>query len=103
MFAVIKTGGKQYIVTPNQKLRVEKLDTTGDSIEFSDVLLVEKDGKVTVGNPIVADAKVTAKITKQDRAKKVTILKYKSKTRYQVKKGHRQPFTEIQITDILSK
>ncbi|HNZ84053.1 MAG TPA: 50S ribosomal protein L21 [Candidatus Pacearchaeota archaeon] len=103
MFAVIKTGGKQYIVAPNQKLRVEKLESKDENIEFLDVLLIEKDGKIEVGNPMISEAKVTAKITKQDRAKKVTVLKYKSKTRYQVKKGHRQPFTEVQIVDILSK
>ena len=103
MFAVIKTGGKQYIVAPNQKLRVEKLESKDENIEFSDILLIEKDGKVDIGTPTISGAKVTAKITKQDRAKKITVLKYKSKTRYQIKKGHRQPFTEVQIIDILSK
>ncbi len=103
MFAVIKTGGKQYIVTPNQKLRIEKLSAQGEDVEFSEVLLVENNGKVEVGTPFISGAKVLAKITKQDRAKKVTVLKYKSKTRYQIKKGHRQPYTEVQITDIVSK
>ncbi len=99
--AVIKTGGKQYIVTPGQKLKIEKLDVEeGKEVEFPEVLLLEKNKKLEIGTPFVKGAKVKAKVLKQDKAKKITIFKYKPKKRYKVKKGHRQPFTEIEITKI---
>lgn len=100
MFAVIKTGGKQYVVTPNQKLKVEKLETTGDKVEFAEVLLIADGANITVGKPTIAGAKVTAKLLSQGKAKKINVIKYKSKSRYQVKKGHRQPYTEVLIEDI---
>jgi len=103
MFAVIKTGGKQYLVSPGDKIKIEKVDTPeGKDVTFKEVLLLEKGKTLKIGTPLVKGAKVTAKILKQDRAKKVTILKYKAKKRYQVKKGHRQPFTEVEILKILS-
>ena len=103
MFAVIRTGGKQYLVSPGDKIKIEKLDIPeGKDITFKEVLLLEKNKVLKVGTPLVKGAKVTAKILKQDRAKKVTILKYKAKKRYQVKKGHKQPFSEIEILKILS-
>lgn len=99
--AVIKTGGKQYLVGPGQKLKVEKLDAKeGGKIIFSEVLLVTDDKKVEIGTPLVKGAKVEAKALKQGREKKVLVFKYHAKTRYRKKKGHRQPFTEIEITKI---
>ncbi len=101
MFAVIKTGGKQYLVSPGSKIKIEKIDgNEGKEVSFSDVFLVDKQNKLEIGQPKVKGAKVMAKIIKQDRDKKVTVLKYKPKVRYKVKKGHRQPFTQIEITKI---
>jgi len=101
MFAVIRTGGKQYLVSPGDKIKVEKLDKEeGKEITFTDVLLLEKNNKLEIGNPKVKGAKVVAKILKQDKAKKIIVLKYKPKSRYKKKTGHRQPFTEIEILKI---
>lgn len=103
MLAVIKTGGKQYLVSPGDKIKVEKLDKKeGQEIVFSDVLLVEKNKKIEIGTPKVKEAKVGAKILKHGKGDKVIIFKYKSKKRYKRKIGHRQPFTEIEIVDIKS-
>jgi len=101
MLAVIKTGGKQYLVQPGDKIKIEKLDQAeGEEVIFSDVLLVEKDKKVEIGNPLVKNAKVQAKVLSQGKADKVIVFKYKAKKRYSRKIGHRQPFTEIEIIDI---
>ena len=102
MLAVIKTGGKQYIVTPKQKLKIEKIeDKEGKEITFKEVLLVEKQKKLEIGDPLVKGATVVGKIIKQGKAKKVIIFKYKPKTRYRKKTGHRQHFTEIEILKII--
>ncbi|MBU1102333.1 50S ribosomal protein L21 [Patescibacteria group bacterium] len=99
--AIIKTGGKQYKVSPGKKIRIEKLDgKEGGSINFDDVLLVADDKDVKIGQPRVEGAKVTGKILKQDRADKVIVFKYKSKKRYHVKRGHRQPFSLVEIETI---
>ncbi|KPJ57057.1 50S ribosomal protein L21 [Parcubacteria bacterium DG_74_2] len=104
MLAVIKTGGKQYLVFPGQKIKIEKIDKKeGQEIVFGEVLLLQKRGGIEIGNPLVKGAKVIGKITKQGKRKKITVLKYKPKTRYRVKKGHRQLFTEVEITKIESK
>lgn len=101
MLAVIKTGGKQYIVEPGQKIKIEKLEgKEGEEITFKDVLLVEKGNSIEIGTPFVSGAKVSGKILKQGRDKKVVIFRYKSKIRYQKKKGHRQPFSFVQIDKI---
>lgn len=101
MLAVIKTGGKQYIVKPGDKLKVEKLDKKeGEDIVFSDVLLVEKNKKIDIGSPMVKDATVSAKVLEHGKADKVIVFKYKSKKRYRRKIGHRQPYTKIEITKI---
>jgi large subunit ribosomal protein L21 len=101
MLAIIKTGGKQYNVSPGQKIKIEKLvGNEGDAITLGDVLLMADDKDVKIGQPKVEGVKVTAKILKQDRVKKVTILKFKPKKRYQVKRGHRQPYTLIEIENI---
>jgi large subunit ribosomal protein L21 len=101
MLAVIKTGGKQYIVTPGQKIKIEKISKKEEGeITFDEVLLLEKNKKVEIGTPLVKGAKVTGKILKQGKGKKVIAFKYKAKKREKTKKGHRQPFTEVQIAKI---
>lgn len=101
MIAVIKTGGKQYLVKPGDKLKIEKLEKKeGSAISFSDVLLVEKNKKLQIGTPKVKEVKVEAKVLKHGKGKKVIVFKYKPKKRYSRKLGHRQPFTEIEITGI---
>jgi large subunit ribosomal protein L21 len=103
MLAVIRTGGKQYLCTPGQKLKIEKLNKKeGAEVTFNEILLVEKGKKVEIGTPLVKGAKVTGKVLKQGKGKKVIVFKYKAKKRYKVKKGHRQPFTEVEITKIES-
>jgi len=101
MLAVIKTGGKQYKVAPGKKIKVEKLDAQeGDSITFDEVLLIGDDKIVDIGSPVIEGAKVHGKVIKQGRGEKLVIFKFKPKKRYKVKKGHRQSFTEVEITDI---
>ncbi len=101
MFAVIKTGGKQYRVSPGTKLKIEKIDATdGAAIHFDEVLLVANGEKVEIGKPLVKGAKVSAKIIKQARERKKIVFKYHAKSRYRKKKGHRQHFTEVEITKI---
>lgn len=102
-FAVIKTGGKQYPVTPGQTLKIEKLPAQAEeskTITFDEVLLVVDGDKVKVGTPTVAGAKVMAERVSDGKAKKVTVLRYKNKINYKKVKGHRQPFTEVKITEI---
>lgn len=99
--AIIRTGGKQYLVEPGKKIKVEKIESEeGSEVAFEDVLLLEKGKKVEVGKPLVKGAKVMGKVLKQDKNKKVIIFKYKPKTRYKKKAGHRQPYTEVEITKI---
>jgi len=101
MLAVIKTGGKQYLVTPGMKIKIEKIDKKeGSEITFPEVLLLEKNKRIEIGTPILKGVKVKGKILRQGKAKKVIIFKYKPKKRYKVKKGHRQPFTEVEILAI---
>jgi|SRR3989338_1704203 len=99
MFAVIKTGGKQYKVAEGDVLRVEKLETDGQEVVFDKVLLVVN-GEVKVGKPVVSGAKVSAKVLEEGKGDKKMVFRYKSKTRQHKKKGHRQPYTKIQITKI---
>lgn len=101
MFAVIETGGKQYLVREKQKLRVEKLDgEAGGKLAFDKVLLIVDDKGADIGRPYLSNAKVEGEILGEGRGKKITMMKYHSKTRYRRKKGHRQSFTEVQITSI---
>lgn len=101
--AIIKTGGKQYIVSPKQTIKVEKLEgKEGDKVEFAEVLLFEDKKIIEIGKPFIKGAKVLATITKQGRGDKIIVFKYKAKKRYQKKAGHRQYFTEIQINEILA-
>ena len=102
--AVIKTGGKQYIVTPEQRLKIEKLkEEPGKEVVFDQVLLVQKGEKTEIGFPLVKGAKVKAKVLAQGKGKKITIIKFKPKVRYRKKMGHRQPYTEVKILTIDSK
>ena len=100
-YAVIQTGGKQYRVQPGDTIRVESLrGDEGDAVELTDVLMVSQDGNVTLGTPTVAGAKVTAEVVGNGRGKKIVVFKYKAKTRYRKKNGHRQPYTELRVTGI---
>ena len=104
MLAVIKTGGKQYLVKPGAKIKIEKIDKKeGQDIIFGQVLLLEKNKKLQIGTPLVKGVKVKATVLEQGRGKKVIVFKYKAKKRYKVKKGHRQPFTQVEIKEILEK
>lgn len=103
MFAIIRTGGKQYLVSPGDKIEIEKIDKKEEKeIIFQEVLLLEKNRKLEIGTPLVKGAKVTAKILKQGKGKKVIIFKHKPKKHYKVKKGHRQLLTQIEITNIVT-
>jgi large subunit ribosomal protein L21 len=101
MLAVIKTGGKQYLVEKGTKVKIEKIEgTIGEKAIFSEVLMRGDAKKVVVGTPFLKDVVVEGKIIKQAKAKKVTGVKHKAKKRYKVKFGHRQQFTEVEITKI---
>jgi large subunit ribosomal protein L21 len=101
MYAIIATGGKQYRVQEGDLLFVEKLTAEADStVEINEVLAVSKDGKLTVGSPVVDGAKVTATVVKHGKAKKILVFKYKRKKDYRRKQGHRQPYTQIKIEKI---
>jgi large subunit ribosomal protein L21 len=100
MYAIIKTGGKQYRVQQGDELRVEKLDAkVGDKVVFDEVVAVGGD-KLVVGTPFVEGYAVKAEVLEQGKADKVIIFKYKAKKDYRRKNGHRQPFTLVKITDI---
>lgn len=101
MLAVIKTGGKQYLVSPNQKIKIEKIKTeVNKEVVFNEVLLLENNGEVKIGTPTIEKAIVKGIVLAQDKADKVIVFKYKSKKRQRTKKGHRQPYTEVKITEI---
>jgi large subunit ribosomal protein L21 len=100
MYAVIKTGGKQYRVVEGQKLRVEKLSgSAGDKVTFNEVLLVGGNTP-KIGRPFVSGAAVAAEITGQDRGEKIIVFKFRRRKNYRRKNGHRQWFTEVKITGI---
>ncbi|MCB9595890.1 MAG: 50S ribosomal protein L21 [Sandaracinaceae bacterium] len=100
MYAVIRTGGKQYRVSAGDRIRVEKLPgDVGAELTIDDVLMLGGD-KVAVGSPTVGGASVKAKIVAQDRAKKVIVFKYRRRKGYRKKAGHRQPYTELEITGV---
>lgn len=101
MFAIIKTGGKQYRVAEGDILRVELLEKDPkQAVTFEEVLLIDKDGDLKVGQPVVKGAKVEAEVITHDRAKKVIIFKKKRTTTYQRTQGHRQGYTEVRIKAI---
>ncbi len=101
MYAVIKTGGKQYRVAQGDTLRLETLDgSAGDAIEFDQVLMVGEGADVKIGTPLVAGSKVTATIKSQGRGKKVEIIKFRRRKHHMKRMGHRQNYTEVEITGI---
>jgi large subunit ribosomal protein L21 len=103
MLAVIKTGGKQYQVKKGDVLKIEKLPETqaGEKVIFDQVLLVADKDSLTMGNPLVAKAKVEATLVRNFKDKKIDVYKYKNKTRYSRKYGHRQQLTEVKIENII--
>lgn len=101
MHAVIRTGGKQYRVTPGDIFEVEKIDgNVGDVLSLTDVLLVSNGDSVQIGQPIVDGATVTAKITGQHRGEKIMVFRYRPKKRIRVRRGHRQYLTRLEIQSI---
>jgi large subunit ribosomal protein L21 len=101
MYAIVRTGGKQYQVACGDQVRVEKLEgNIGDSIDLSDVLMVVDGDSIKVGQPVLENAKVTAKIAEQGRAKKIIIFKKKRRQGYRLKRGHRQSYTALKIEAI---
>lgn len=100
MYAVIQTGGKQYQVSEGDRLRIEKIEgDVGSEVNFDDVRMIGGE-QVKIGTPLVAGAKVSAKILAQDKAKKIIVFKFKRRKGYRRKNGHRQSFTEVQITKV---
>ncbi len=103
MYAIIKSGGKQYKVEPGMVIKVEKLDAeVGSEVAF-EALLTSDGKKVAVGDPILKDVAVKGKVLAQDKAKKVIVFKYKPKKDYRKKQGHRQPYTKVEITQVGSE
>lgn len=99
--AVIETGGKQYLVTEGTVLTVEKIEVEkGGSVTFDKVLLTDDGSSTKVGAPYISGVKVSAEIVAEGREKKITVIRYRPKSRHFVKKGHRQPFTKVKITSV---
>jgi large subunit ribosomal protein L21 len=102
MYAVVRSGGKQYSVRQGQQLDVESLTgVEGDQLELTDVLLVGNGDQIVLGTPTVPGARIVVEVLGQKRQKKVTIFKYKRKTRYRRTIGHRQPFTRLAVREII--
>ena len=101
MYAIVRTGGKQYQVACGDRLRVEKLaGNVGDTVDLDDVLMVVDGEETKVGTPVLENAKVVAKIAEQGRAKKVIVFKKKRRKGYRLRRGHRQSYTALQIEEI---
>ena len=101
MYAVFRTGGKQYRASEGDLLRVERLDAEeGATIEFDEVLLVGEGANVQLGSPLLSGGMVKARVTSQGRSKKIVVLKFRRRTNYKRVKGHRQHYTEIEVTSI---
>lgn len=101
MYAIIETGGKQYRVSEGSICRVEKLPAeAGEEIVFDQVLAVKNEDKMEIGTPYLQGAKVSARVLSQGKGKKIIVFKYKPKTNYRKKQGHRQPFTQVLIQKI---
>ncbi len=101
VYAVIRSGGKQYRVSPGQRVTLERLaGDAGDAVTFDDVLLVQGGGEVAVGTPTLASATVSGEIVEQGRGKKVRVFKYKNKTRYRRLRGHRQLQTRVLVNEV---
>ena len=101
MYAIIKTGGKQYRVEEGQIIKIEKLSAEeGDNVEFDRILALSDDNGFKAGSPTVEGASVKGKVIEQGKNKKIIVFKYKPKIRYRKKTGHRQPYTKVLIEDI---
>ncbi|MGR6835379.1 50S ribosomal protein L21 [Syntrophomonas erecta] len=101
MYAVIKTGGKQYKVNEGSVLKVEKLDVQpGETVTLDQVLMIADENGVRVGDPVLSNARVTAEVLEQGKNKKIIVFKYKKRKKYRRKYGHRQPFTRIRVQKI---
>jgi large subunit ribosomal protein L21 len=102
MFAVIRSGGKQYRVTPGQTVRLETVvGDVGSKVELKEVLLVDNDGSLQIGAPLVANARIEATVVEQDRKKKILVFKKKRKKQYRRTQGHRQDYTAVRIDSII--
>lgn len=102
MYAVIKTGGKQYKVAPGEQLRIESLTAAvGDTVSFGDVLMIADGEHFTVGAPTVAGGAVKAEVLAHGRGDKIRIIKHRRRKHYHKEQGHRQNFTEVKITEIV--
>jgi large subunit ribosomal protein L21 len=101
MYAVIRSGGRQYRVTPGQTLRLQQMaGDPGSKVELGEILVVENDGKIQVGTPLVANARIEATVLGDGRAKKIIVFKKKRKKQYRRTRGHRQDFTAVRIDKI---
>ena len=101
-YAIVHTGGKQYRVSTGDTIRVESISgDIGDTVELTDIRMVSREGQVTLGAPSVDSVRVVTEISDSGRDKKIVVFKYKSKVRYRRKKGHRQRYTDLTVTDIL--
>ena len=100
--AIIQTGGKQYKVSNGDTIRVEYIATAdqGDIITLDDVMMTSLEGNISIGNPTISGASVTAEVVGNGKDKKIVVFKYKAKTRYRRKNGHRQQYTDLRVTDI---
>lgn len=103
IYAIIQTGGKQYKVSPGDHIQVEKIEAEpGSTVDLEQVLLVSQGDKITVGQPTLPDTRVKAEVVSHGVGDKVVVFKYHSKTRYRRKTGHRQPYTELAIQEIVT-
>jgi large subunit ribosomal protein L21 len=101
MYAIIQTGGKQYRVSEGDVVSIEKLTAAeGEEVVFDQVLTVVSDSDIKIGKPVVEGAKVTAKVVEHGKGKKILIFKYKAKSNYRKRQGHRQPYTKVEISKI---
>ena len=101
MYAVIRTGGKQYRVAKDQIVTIEKVDgEPGQSIDFKEILMVADGDDIRLGSPLVSDAKVKAEVIEQGRGNKVEVIKFKRRKHHMKRQGHRQAYTKVKITDI---
>ena len=101
MYAIIQTGGKQYRVSEGDVVSIEKLTAAeGEEVVFDQVLTVVSDGDIKIGKPVVEGAKVTAKVVEHGKGKKILVFKYKAKSNYRKRQGHRQPYTKVEISKI---
>jgi large subunit ribosomal protein L21 len=104
VLAVIETGGKQYLIAPGQKIKIEKIKGVkeGEKIVFDKALLfVDEKGEITIGQPYISGMQITAECEELGRTKKIIVFRYHSKTRYKKKKSHRQPFMKVSIKSII--